>query len=79
MSFLRRVAGVASLWLPVVAAILVCCAVSAWRQGGQPQPEATVPAPPLRPGEWRGPSADELIDRFQAKAPHSARRASLIE
>jgi hypothetical protein len=62
---LRRALDVVLLWLPVVAAILICYAVSStWSPGGQPRSDATTPLPRLRPGERRGPSADELIERF---------------
>ena len=79
MVFLRRMGEVATLWLPVVAAVLICYTVSAWSSGRQGRPDATSPALPLRPGERRGPSAEEVIERLSGTGPQSAGSAGLVE
>src|SRR5262245_2625026 len=80
MILLRRALDVLLLWLPVAAAILICYAVSCtWSPGGQPRSDATMPLPRLRPSEQRGPSADELIERFDREFSRSASRSCLVE
>jgi hypothetical protein len=79
MFFLRRVGDVLLLWLPVVVAILVCYAVSAWSSAVRPLPDAGAPIPALRPGERRGPSVEELIERLDRQRAGSAGRASWAE
>ncbi len=74
MRFLRRVGDVVLLWSPVVAAVLVCYAVSARLPAVRPRADATMPVPALRPGERRGPSADELIERLERQAHRDAGR-----
>jgi hypothetical protein len=71
MILLRRLGDVVLLWLPVVAAILICYAVSAWSPGVRPRRDLTMPALQLRPGERRGPSADEVIERLERESAGS--------
>jgi hypothetical protein len=79
MTLLRRVRDLVLLWLPVVAAIAISCAVSAWSPGSQLRRDANAPVGPPRPGERRGPSADEVIERLEREQRGSAGRASLLE
>lgn len=79
MVLLRRVGDVVQLWLPVIAALLICYAVTAWSAGRQSRPAAGISILPLRPGERRGPSVEELIDRCNRMNPQNASPPGVVE
>jgi hypothetical protein len=79
MMLLRRVGDAVLLWLPVVSAILICYAVSAWSPGARPRSDETAPVLPPLSGERRGLSAEEVIERLGGETPRTAIRSSWIE
>lgn len=79
MVLLMRVRDVVQRWLPVVAAFLICYAVTVWSRGSQARPDAKIPILPLRPGERRGPSVEEVIERFNRTDPQNASPPGVVE
>jgi hypothetical protein len=78
MIVLRRVADRVLLGLAMIAAVLVCWAVTNGWPSVWPRPDAAMPLPHL-PAELRGPTVEDAIDRLSREAPQWASSPDVVE
>ena len=78
MIVLTRIACKALLWLVVVSAALACCEVAAWSPNARLLSDAAKPFPALS-AEQRGPTVEEVIERFNLRGPEYASPPDVVE